>query len=389
MTFTEPDRLKTLPPYLFMDIDRKRRAALAAGKDIIDFGIGDPDRPTPAFIIAALEQAVRNPAYHRYPTNTGMIEFRRQAAVFIQQRYGVSLDPENELLTLIGSKEGLGHLPLAVVNPGQTVLIPEPGYPVYRAATLFAGGVPWTMRLSESNNWLPDFKAIPAEVAQAAVLMYLNYPNNPTAAVASLDFFEQAVAFARDNNLIIAQDAAYNEVQLTTEKPVSILQVPGAKEVTVEFHSCSKSFNMTGWRLAFVAGNTRVIAALARIKDNLDSGAFAALQVAGGAALAGYQRPEIEQVRALYRERAEILCAGLQSVGFRVRPPKATFYVWAGVPEGYDAMRIADKLLDEAGLVCIPGIGFGQAGEGYVRFALTVDADRIRSAVKRLQALTW
>ena len=293
------------------------------------------------------------------------------------------------MLTLIGSKEGLGHLPLALVNPGQAVLIPDPGYPVYRAATLFAGGVPQTLRLSPTGGWLPDFDAVEPDLARSAALLFLNYPNNPTAAVASREFYERAVRFARHYDLIIAQDAAYNEMYLTAEPPPSILEVPGAREVAVEFHSLSKTFNMTGWRIGFAAGNADVLAALARVKSNLDSGVFTAIQEAGIAAYAGIDRPEILELRATYRRRAEALCTGLRSIGFNVTPPTATFYVWAGVPDGNDAFGVANKLLDEAAVVCIPGIGFGPAGEGFVRFALTVHEDRIRTAVERLRALQW
>jgi LL-diaminopimelate aminotransferase len=389
MPFSLPQRLASLPPYLFIDIDRKRRAALAAGRDVINFGVGDPDQPTPGFIIDRLEQAARNPVHHRYPPDGGLPRFRQQAAEFFGRRYGVRLDPQREILGLVGSKEGLGHLPLAVVDPGRTVLIPDPAYPVYRAATLFAGGTPHAMRLSESNGWLPDLDTIPPEVARSATLMFLNYPNNPTGAVASRGFFERAVEFARRNNLILAHDAAYNEVYFAEERPPSVLEIEGAREAAVEFHSLSKTFNMTGWRLGFAAGNPDVLAALAKIKANVDSGAFGAIQEAGIAAYDGIDRPEVAATRELYQQRAETLCAGLRPLGFRVTPPKATFYVWAGVPAGHDGLQVANKLLDEAFVVCIPGIGFGQAGAGYVRFALTVDIDRITTAIERMRKLHW
>jgi LL-diaminopimelate aminotransferase len=392
MPFSLPQRLASLPPYLFIDIDRKRRAALAAGRDVINFGVGDPDQPTPGFIIDRLDQAARNAVHHRYPPDGGLPEFRQRAAEFMHRRYGVGLDPQREILGLVGSKEGLGHLPLAVVNPGGAVLIPDPAYPVYRAATLFAGGAPYAMRLSEENGWLPDLDAIPPEVARSAVLMFLNYPNNPTGAVASRAFFERAFEFARRNDLILAHDAAYSEVYFDSDRsqrPPSVLQIDGAREVAVEFHSLSKTFNMTGWRLGFAAGNAEVLAALAKIKANVDSGAFGAIQEAGIAAYAGIDRPEIAATRELYCQRAETLCAGLRSIGFRVAAPKATFYVWAGVPSGYDGLQVANKLLDEAFVVCIPGIGFGEAGAGYVRFALTVDIDRIAVAIQRLRKLHW
>jgi LL-diaminopimelate aminotransferase len=388
MFFEPAERLRALPPYLFVDIDRKRRAAIEAGKDVINFGVGDPDQPTHAFIIERLKQAVHNPLHHRYPHDQGWPPFREQVAAFFVARYGVKLDPSREIHTLIGSKEGIGHLPLAVVDPGRTVIVPDPGYPVYRSSTIFAGGTPWTLRLSEERDWLPDVESIPESVAGSAALMFLNYPNNPTGAVATLEFYERVVAFARRHGLIVCQDAAYNEMYFTEPAP-SILQVPGARDVTVEMHSLSKTFNMTGWRLGFVAGNAQVIAALAKIKANMDSGAFGAVQEAGAAALAGIDRPELHATRAMYRERAEVMAAGLRELGFRVRPPKATFYMWAGVPRGYDALGVVHKLLDEAAVVCIPGSGFGAAGDGFVRFALTVDVERIREALERMRKLRW
>lgn len=389
MAFTEPDRLKTLPPYLFVDIDCKRRAAVEAGRDIIDLGIGDPDLPTPVFIIERMTQAVRRTEFHHYPHPRGDWRFRQEISTFFHRRYGVALDPEREILALIGSKEGLGHLPLAIVNPGEVVFVPDPAYPVYRAATGFAGGQVVEMRLSEATQWLPDLGAISESTARRAKLMFLNYPNNPTGAVATRAFFQRVVDFARAHNFVIAHDAAYNELWLADEPPPSILEIPGAGDVAVEFHSLSKTFNMTGWRVGFVAGNVDVINALARIKANIDSGVFTAVQEAAIEAYRGCGRSEVVELRQTYRQRAEVLCAGLLAAGFRVRPPPATFYVWAGLPAGNDSLGVANKLLDEAGIVCVPGTGFGPAGEGYVRFALTVALDRLRTAAERVQALRW
>ncbi len=383
------DRLKALPAYLFAEIDRKKRAALAAGRDVIDFGVGDPDQPTHGFIIDRMAAAIRKPENHTYPLGGGTPAFRRQIAAFFRQRYGVELDPSRELLALIGSKEGIGHLPLAVVNPGQAVLVPSPGYPVYLAGTVFAGGQPYVMELTEAGGWLPDLERIPAEVARNAALMFLNYPNNPTGAVATLEFYERAVAFAKRYNLLIAQDAAYNELYLTDQRPPSILQAPGAREVAIEFHSASKTFNMTGWRIGFAAGNAEALSALAATKANLDSGAFAAVQEAACDAYANIDRPELHRMRELYRGRARILCEGLAKLGFAARPPLATFYVWAGVPAGYDSMTVCNRLLDEASVVGVPGIGFGPTGEGYVRFALNVAAERIQAALQRMAAIRW
>ena len=307
MNFEPTDRIKALPPYLFVEIDRKKRALVEAGKDVIDFGIGDPERPTHRFIVDRLQQAAEDPANHRYPLGHGCPGFRRQAAEFFAKRYGVTLDPQREILTLIGSKEGIGHLPLAVVNPGRGVLIPNPGYPAYRATTIFAGGVPHDLPLTEERGWLPDLDAVSADVARNTVLMYLNYPNNPTGACASREFFERALAFARKHEIVLAHDAAYNEMYFGDEKPPSILELRGARETAIEFHSTSKTFNMTGWRLGFVAGNPDVLAALAKIKSNLDSGQFAAVQEAGIAAYAGFDRPELHEARAMYAERARVM----------------------------------------------------------------------------------
>ena len=278
MTFARSDRLRALPPYPLAEIDRKKRAAVAAGRDVIDFGIGDPDQPTYDFIVEAMNQAMRKPERQKYPFGGGIPEFRREIAAFFTRRYGVKLDPQREVLALIGSKEGIAHLPLAVVNPGQPVLVPEPAYPAYNAGTIFAGGVPHVFKLIAERRWLPDLDAIAADVAQAAPLMFLNYPNNPTGATATLDFFRQAVDFARRHNVLIAQDAAYNELYYTDDRPPSILQVPGAREVAVEFHSASKTFNMTGWRVGWACGNRDLIAGLGRMKSNVDSGIFTAIQ---------------------------------------------------------------------------------------------------------------
>jgi LL-diaminopimelate aminotransferase len=389
MPITKSERLQSLPPYLFAEIDRKKRAARAAGRDIIDFGVGDPDRPTHAFIIERMQQAVKKPENHPYPLGGGTPEFRRRIAAFFQKRYGVELDPTRELLALIGSKEGIGHLPLALVNPGQTVLIPSPGYPVYMAGTIFAGGKPHILELTEAGKWLPDFDAVPAEVARNAVLMFLNYPNNPTGAVATVDFFARAVAFARKHDMLVAHDAAYNDLYLGNTAPPSILQVPGAREVAIEFHSASKTFNMTGWRIGFVAGNADAIAALAAVKANLDSGVFAAVQEATWEAYSNTDRPELHEMRELYRARAKILCEGLSKLGFGVAPPEATFYIWARVPGGRDSMTVCSRLLDEADVVGVPGVGFGPTGEGYVRFALNQPAERIALAVERMRKLKW
>ena len=389
MKFEPTDRIKALPQYIFVQLARKKKALIEAGKDVIELGIGDPERPTYDFIVDRLKQTVDIPANHRYTLLNGCPGFREQVARFFELRYGVSLEPHAEIMTLIGSKEGIGHLPLAVTNPGDGLLVPNPGYPPYRAVALFAGAVPHDLPLQPELGWLPDLDAIPADVARNTKLMFLNYPNNPTGACATLEFFERALAFAKKNEIILAHDAAYNEMYFGDEKPISIFQLPGAKENAVEFHSASKTFNMTGWRIGFVAGHRDILAALGKIKANLDSSQFAPVQEAAMAAYDGFDRPELHASREMYHERARIMTAGLAEAGFRVEEPKATFYVWAGVPEGYDSTTAADKILEEANVVGVPGHGFGTQGEGYIRFATTVDLERTREATDRIKNLKW
>jgi len=384
----QASRLNDLPPYLFAEIDRRKREAIEAGRDLIDFGVGDPDRPTHSFIVERMQDAVANPDHHRYALGAGMLEFRRTAAQFVARRFGVEVDPRTEVLALLGSKEGIGHLPTAVVDPGDVVLVPDPGYPVYVSGTVFAGGKCHIMALSEERGWLPSLEEIPPEVARAAKLMYLNYPNNPTGACAPHSFFERAVAFAREYGILIAHDAAYSEMFFGGPPP-SILQVPGARDLSIEFHSLSKTFNMTGWRIGFAVGNRDALAALARVKSNLDSGAFEAVQVAGTAALGDADHPDVRGQIEIYRRRRDLLVAGLREAGFAVKPPEATFYVWAGCPVGTESMSVARRLLDDADVVVIPGVGFGRRGEGYVRFALSVEEERTKVAAERIRRLSW
>lgn len=381
--FQVAHRLTELPPYLFVEIDRKKREAAAHGIDIINLGIGDPDLPTPTPIINALARAARQPVNHRYPESEGLDRFRQAVADWYGRRFGVRLDPAREVLTLIGAKEGIGHLPLAVVNPGDVVLIPDPAYPVYRAATIFAGGEPYLMPLRRENAFLPDLKAIPGSVLRRAKLMFINYPNNPTGATAPLEFYREAVEFARRQNLILAQDNTYSEIAFDGYRPPSLLEVPGAKEVGVEFHSLSKTFNMTGWRIALAVGHSRVIDALRQVKSNLDSGAFQAVQEAGITAL-GLAEEISAKNSEVYQRRRDVLVKGLRKIGLEVESPRATFYVWPRVPEGFTSAEFVAMLIDRAGIVCTPGSGFGTEGEGYARFALTADARRLRDAVGRL-----
>jgi len=384
--FTQTERLQALPPYLFAEMDRLKQEQIKKGMDIISLGIGDPDLPTPPHIIQALAQAAADPRNHQYPSYEGMASFRQAAADWYRARFGVTLNPETEVLSLIGSKEGIGHLALAFVNPGDGVLIPDPGYPVYQAGTLFAGGVGHLMPLTRANGFLPDLGAIPRDVLGRARILWLNFPNNPTGAVAPREFLAKAVQFARQHNLILAHDAPYSEIAFDGYRPESVLSITGAQEVAVEFHSLSKTYNMTGWRLGFAVGNAKILAGLGRVKTNLDSGVFQAVQVAGVAALTGPQQCVADNCK-IYQERRDLLVGALRELGFDVTPPKATFYVWVPVPRGFTAKSFSMELLLKAGVVMTPGSGFGAAGEGYVRAALTVGVDRIREVVARMKKL--
>jgi LL-diaminopimelate aminotransferase len=386
--FRTADRLAKLPPYLFAEVDRRKAEAIAAGVDVIDFGVGDPDRPTPRHIIDRLCIAAYDPANHRYPSYTGMLDFRRATARWYDRTYGVPLDPETEVLTLIGSKEGIAHLPLATVNPGDPVLIPEPCYPVYYAGTIFAGGTPVFMPLLAENRFLPDLDAVDPDVADRAPLMFLNYPNNPTGATADAAFLERAVAFADEHDLLICQDAAYAEVAFDGYKAPSILAVDGGRDVALEITSLSKTYNMTGWRIAAAAGSAEALAGLGAVKTNVDSGAFQAVQFAAITAMDGPQAP-VREMQNIYKERRDVLVSGLRELGWEVNSPVAGFYVWARVPAGTTSAECAARLIDEAGIVVTPGNGFGPSGEGYVRMCLTVDIERVREAVERFGRLRF
>ncbi len=381
-------RLKALPPYLFVELDRLKAEAVARGVDVIDLGIGDPDLPTPEHIVQAAIEAVKRPENHHYPSSVGMRAFREAAAQWMAKRFGVDLDPDKEVVTLIGSKEGIAHFPLAFVDPGEVVLVPTPAYPVYHIGTLFAGGQTYYLPLLEGNDFLPDLDSIPPEILKRAKILWLNYPNNPTSAVADLSFFAKVVDFARTHDLIVAHDAAYTELYFDDFRPPSILQVEGAKEVAIEFHSLSKTYCMTGWRIAFAVGNENLVAGLTKVKNNVDSGAFQAVQEAGIAALSGDQSC-VEEFRKIFAQRRDVVVEGLKDLGFTVKPPLATFYVWAKVPEGYTSSQFAAKLLSEAGIVVTPGNGFGDPGEGYFRVALTVDKERLKEAVARIANLKF
>jgi len=384
--FERAERLKRLPPYLFKEIDRKKAEVKARGVDIIDLGVGDPDLPTPPHIIEVLKKAVEDPGNHRYPSYSGMGGFKEAVAEWYGRRFGVQLDPKTEVVSLIGSKEGIAHFPLAFIDPGDVALVPTPAYPVYHIATMFAGGESYFMPLLKKNDFLPDLDAIPGEVAGRARVMFINYPNNPTAAVADRAFFERVVAFAKDKNLIVCHDAAYTEMGYDGYQPPSFLEVPGAKDVGLEFHSLSKTYNMTGWRIGFAVGNREAVDGLGAIKSNIDSGVFQAVQMAGIEAIAGDQAC-VDEMRTVYTRRRDLMVKGLEKAGFRLRVPRATFYLWVEVPAGYTSAQVATRLLEEAGLVVTPGNGFGEPGEGYFRIALTQNRERLAEAIERLQKL--
>ena len=385
MNIKKAERIQKLPPYLFAEIDRLKREVAARGVDLINLGIGDPDTPTPAHIVARLAEAGRTPANHRYPDYEGLLSFRQAAAGWMKSRYGVTADPEREVVSLIGSKEGIANMAVAFVDPGDVVLVPDPGYPVYHIGTQFNGGVTYRLPLRRERGFLPDLGAIPDEVARRAKLLWLNYPNNPTSAVAPRAFFADAIRFAERHGIILCHDAAYAEIYFG-ERPPSILELPGGREVAIEFHSLSKTFNMTGWRVGFAAGHPELIAGLGKVKTNVDSGVFQAVQEAGIAALTG-DPAVVDGLRAMYRERRDVLVGGLGEIGLPCDPPQGTFYVWVPVPRGTTAAALATRCLKEVGVVVTPGNGFGEAGEGYIRLTLCSPVARLREAVERLRGL--
>jgi LL-diaminopimelate aminotransferase len=378
-------RIQTLPRYLFAEIDRLKKEVAARGVDLINLGIGDPDTPTPPHIIARLCEAARNPANHRYPDYEGLLSFRQAAAGWMKSRYGVTADPETEIISLIGSKEGIANMAVAFVDPGDVVLVPDPGYPVYHIGTQFNGGITHRMPLRRERGFLPDLDAIPADVLRRAKLMWISYPNNPTAAVAPRGFFADVIRFAERHGIIVCHDAAYAEIYFG-ERPASILELPGGRDVAIEFHSLSKTFNMTGWRVGFAVGNPELVAGLGKVKTNVDSGVFQAVQEAAIAALTG-DPSVVDDLRAMYRERRDALVTGLQAIGLACDPPQGTFYVWVPVPRGITAADLATRCLTEAGVVVTPGTGFGEAGEGYIRLTLCSPAERLREAAERLRGL--
>jgi LL-diaminopimelate aminotransferase len=380
-------RIQTLPPYLFAELDRKVSEAKARGVDVISFGIGDPDRPTPAHIVEAGQKAMADPATHQYPSYYGMPEFRAAVAGYYKRRFDVTLDPATEVLPLIGSKEGIAHLATAFIDPGDLLLIQDPGYPVYQTAALLAGGLPVPLPLTAEDGFIPRLERVSPEDAAKSKVLWINYPSNPTSAVCDPGFMEQAVEFSRRHDLLLAHDSAYVELTYDGYVAPSVLQAPGAKEVAIEFGSLSKTYNMTGWRVGWVVGAAPAIEAIGRVKTNIDSGIFNALQRAGIAALEGPQDC-IEESIAVYRRRRDVVVGALSSSGIEIKPPLGAIYVWVPAPAGHTSVSFCEFLLNEVGVVIAPGSGYGAHGEGYVRFSLTLSDDRVDEGMDRVaQAL--
>ncbi len=376
------ERIKQLPPYLFIELDKKKKKLQQSGVDIISLGVGDPDLPTPKHIVESMKKAVEDPKNHQYPFGRGIKAFCEAVSEWYKTRFNVELDPDSEVHSLIGSKEGIGHLPLAFINPQDYVLVPDPGYPVYKNSTILAGGNIYYLPLTQENNFLPDLDIVPKDILRKTKIMFLNYPNNPTAQVATEEFFKKVVSIAKEYNIIVAHDCAYSEIYYD-EPPISFLSIPEAKDVGIEFHSLSKTYNMTGWRIGWVCGNKEIINAISTLKDNYDSGVFTAVQHAAVTALKSSQDC-VAEMRRIYKQRCDVLLKGLKDLGLEYIPPKATFYVWCKVPHNYTSVSFAEKLLS-VGVICTAGVGMGEHGEGYVRFALTVPVERIEEAIERIK----
>ncbi len=380
----EAKRIQNIPTYLFAGIEKKIQECREKGIDVISFGIGDPDLPTPDFIIETAAEELKNPANHQYPSSVGMLSFRESVANWYKRRFDVDLDPKTEVVNLIGSKEGIANVNYCYVNPGDINLVPDPGYPVYSIGTLLAGGTSYFMPLKEENGFLPDLDAIPAQIADQAKILWIGYPNNPTGACADLDFFRKVVAFAKKHDLLVCHDNAYSEVSYDGYVSPSFLQAEGAKEVGIEFNSVSKPFNMTGWRVGFAVGNSEVIQTLARYKSNVDSGDFQAVQYAAMAGLDSDQST-LATLKKTYQARRDLVVETFNALGWNLTPPKATFYIWAPVPKGFTSATFAEYVLEKAGIVITPGSGYGPNGEGYFRISLTIREERVREAAQRLR----
>ncbi|HOO56699.1 MAG TPA: LL-diaminopimelate aminotransferase [bacterium] len=386
--FTYSKRIDKIPPYLFAELDRKRAEVVSRGVDVINLSVGDPDLPTPAKIIETLRREAGNPDNHQYPSYQGMLSYREAVADWYKRRFDVDLDPKDEVLSLIGSKEGIAHIYLAFVQPGDISLVPSPAYPVYNIGTILADGTAFVMPILKKNGFIPDLDAIPQEALNKAKIMFLNYPNNPTGATTTIEFLRKAVQLAKKYNIALCHDCAYSELAYDGYVAPSILQVEGAKEIAVEFHSVSKTYCMTGWRCGWLVGNRDIVAGLAKVKTNVDSGLFQAIQYAAITALNEVVDEQLEIVDT-FRQRRDVMVEGLRSIGWDVPSPKATFYLWLPVPEGYSSMDFCSRLLEEAGVSVTPGVGFGAEGEGYFRIAYTRKIERLKEAVDRISKLKF
>jgi len=375
-----------LPPYIFLEIDRLKDEAIKRGADVIDLGVGDPDRPTPQRIIEAMKKAVEDPKNHRYPFGSGMLKLREKIAEYYRNSFKVELNPQDEVIALLGSKEGIAHIHPAFIDPSDVILVPEPGYPVYSNMTVMSSGTPYFMPLVKENNFLPDIDSIPKTILKKVKLMWINYPNNPTSAIANEEFFKRIVAIADKYNIIVCHDAAYIDVGYDDYQPLSFLSIDGAKEVGIEFYSLSKTFNMTGWRIGFALGNREVIKGLGKVKANVDSGVFQAIQYAGLEALS-FTREEIKEIMCVYKDRRESFVPKLREMGWEIVDSKATFYVWAKIPSEISSMDMAKLILEKCSVIVTPGFGLGQSGEKYIRIALTVEKERLLEAAERLRKL--
>ncbi|MCL2932921.1 MAG: LL-diaminopimelate aminotransferase [Trichodesmium sp. MAG_R03] len=378
-------RLEKIPPYLFTKINRKQNELIDIGVEIINFGVGDPDQPTLNHIIQAMHEAIQDSTNHHYPPYKGLKEYRQAAVDWMKRRFCVEdLNPETEVISSIGSKESIHNICLAFVNPGDYTIIPDPGYPVYRTSTIFAEGKPYPIKLRAENGFLPILRSVPQEVAEKAKLLWINYPNNPTGATASLEFFEELVAFCRHYDILLCHDNAYSEIAYDNYKPPSILQIPNAKDIAIEFHSLSKTYNMTGWRIGFVVGNSLGIKGLSQVKSNIDSGVFKAIQKAAIAAFSTTEK-DLQNLVAVYQKRRDILIKGLQSLGYPIKPNLASLYVWVPIPKNYTSQEFATLLLEKCSIIVLPGKGYGASGEGFIRIALTVEEKRIYQALQRMK----
>lgn len=384
MRFSE--RLDRVPPYLFAEIDKKIEEKKAQGVDVISFGVGDPDIPTPGGIIETLVEEARKPSNHRYPSYFGLPILRETFSSWFEERFGVQLDAEREVLPLIGSKEGIAHLSVALLDPGDAAIVPEPSYPVYSMGAILAGGDPYYIPLVKESAFMPELEKIPEGILKKGKILWINYPNNPTGAVADIDFFESVVRFALKHDLSVAHDNAYSEITYDGYVAPSILEVDGAKDCCIEFHSLSKTFNMTGWRIGFACGNAQLVNALGIVKTNIDSGIFNPIQLCGVHALRNEARA-LAEMREIYKKRRDYLVRELKSMGFSVTPPLGSIYLWMEVPEGFDSVEFSKFTLERAGVFFTPGNAYGPSGEGYVRISLTVPEERISEAVGRLKEI--